>query len=427
VLDGTLPSSRWNPATFFPGFTVQKWKDFSPRFGIAYDLFGTGKTAVKWSIARYVSADGVSTAASNNPQTTVGRTDTRTWNDINGDFTIYNADGSLQSSELGPTTNVNFGKVIPSTNTQDPATLNGFGARGSTIEWQAVVQHELLPRVALTGDYYFRYNGNQLVTDNTLIAAGDFDGPFCITAPLNADLPGGGGYPVCGLYDVKVASRSLQQNNTTFARNFGGIIDHYMGYDVTVSARFGNGTLLQGGVNSQRRVYDTCNAPAPSGTTNNSVDSPEARFCHQELPSRPDFKMLATYNLPLALTVSGTYQISSGPMVTATWQAPNSLISAASALGRNLAAGATATKSIQLIESGSLYAGYQNQLDLRLSRRFNFARYRVRADVNLYNAFNNAYANSINTTFSTTASNQFMRPTAVLAGRLFKIGGQVDF
>ena len=64
---------------------------------------------------------------------------------------------------------------------------------------------------------------------------------------------------------------------------------------------------------------------------------------------------------------------------------------------------------------------------MRLSRRLTFGRYRVRADVNLYNTFNNAYANSINTTFSTTASNQFMRPTAVLAGRLFKIGGQVDF
>ena len=51
----------------------------------------------------------------------------------------------------------------------------------------------------------------------------------------------------------------------------------------------------------------------------------------------------------------------------------------------------------------------------------------MRGDVNVYNVFNNEYANSINTTFSTTASNQFMRPTAVLPGRLFKIGGQIDF
>ena len=216
------------------------------------------------------------------------------------------------------------------------------------------MQHELFPRVALTGDYYFRYNGNQLVRDNTLITKADFDGPFCITAPSSPDLPNGGGYPVCGLYDIKPASRSLQQNNTTFARNFGGIVDHYMGYDVTLSARLANGTILQGGLNAQRRVYDTCNATILSGTTTpNQVDNPEARFCHQELPSRPDFKMLATFNLPLSLIVSGTYQISSGPMVTATWAAPNALIAAPSALGRNLAAGATATKSIQLIEPGS--------------------------------------------------------------------------
>jgi hypothetical protein len=428
VLDGTLPSSRWNPDRFFPGFKVQTWKDFSPRVGIAYDLFGNGKTALKWNIARYVAADGVSTAAANNPQTTVGRTDTRTWTDLNRDYTIYNPDGSLQAAELGPTTNQNFGKVIPSTTTQDSATLNGYNSRGSSIEWQAVVQHALTPRIALTADYYFRYNGNALVTDNTLVTGADFDGPFCITAPRSPDLPDGGGYQVCGLYDVKPASRSLQQNNRTFAKNFGDIVDHYMGYDLSVSARFADGGLIQGGLNAQRRVYDTCNAPGLAvltGTPVNQVDNPESRFCHQVLPYRPDLKLLASYNLPFALTASGTYQMSSGPMIVALWAAPNSVI--APALNRNLAAGLNATKVIQLIEPGSEYAGYQNQLDLRLSRRMTFGRYRARLDANVYNVFNNSYANSINTTFSTTASNQFMRPTAVLAGRLFKIGGQIEF
>jgi hypothetical protein len=425
VLDGTLPSSRWNPAQRFDGFRVQTWKDFSPRVGIAYDIFGNGKTAVKWNIARYVAADGVSTAAANNPQTTIGRTDVRTWNDINRDYTVYNADGSLQANELGPTTNVNFGKVIPSTTVQDPATLNGFNSRGSTIEWQAMVQHALHPRIALTADYYFRYNGNQTVTDNRLVANADFDGPFCITAPLSPDLPDGGGYPVCGLYDIKVASRSLVQNNTTFARNFGGIIDRWMGYDLAITARLPTGGTLQGGVNAQRRVYDTCNAPIPSGATVPQVDSPESRFCRQELPYRPDFKMLASYNLPMNFSISGTMQVSSGPMITATWIAPNSFI--APALNRNLAAGANATKSIQLIAPGTRYAGYQNQIDLRLSRRMRFGPFTARIDANVYNVLNNAYANSINTTFSTSAASQFMRPTAVLAGRLFKIGGQVEF
>jgi hypothetical protein len=47
--------------------------------------------------------------------------------------------------------------------------------------------------------------------------------------------------------------------------------------------------------------------------------------------------------------------------------------------------------------------------------------------VNVYNLFNSDFVNSVNTTFSTTASNQFMRPTNVLQGRLLKVGGQIQF
>jgi hypothetical protein len=179
--------------------------------GVAYDLFGNGKTALKANVARYLAPDGTSTAAANNPQRAIGITDTRNWTDLNGDFTIYNPDGSVQTSELGPTGNANFGKVIPSTTTTDPKTLNGWNARGATTEWQALVQHQLTPRIAVTGGYFFRWIGNQLVTDNTLISAADFDGPFCIAAPSSSQLPGGGGNQVCGLYDIKAAARPLVQ------------------------------------------------------------------------------------------------------------------------------------------------------------------------------------------------------------------------
>jgi hypothetical protein len=80
-----------------------------------------------------------------------------------------------------------------------------------------------------------------------------------------------------------------------------------------------------------------------------------------------------------------------------------------------------------IIEPGTEWAGYLNRLDLRLSKGFNLKRYRFRVDANLYNVFNSAFVNSVNTTFSTTASNQFMRPTSVLQGRLFKVGGQFEF
>src|SRR5205807_6060845 len=91
VADSTLPASRWNPAQSFTGFEVQHWKDLSPRIGVAYDLFGTGKTAIKASFARYVQPEATRIAAASDPQLTIGRTDTRTWRDVNGDYTTYNA------------------------------------------------------------------------------------------------------------------------------------------------------------------------------------------------------------------------------------------------------------------------------------------------------------------------------------------------
>jgi hypothetical protein len=425
VEDGTLPASRWNPSQFFPGFKVQTWKDLSPRLGIAYDLFGDGKTAIKANISRYVNAEGVSTAQANNPQDTIGLTDTRTWRDLNGDFTIYNPDGSVQNDELGSTSNQNFGKVIPTTTTTDPATLNGWNARGSTVEWQIVAQHQLTPTVAINGGYYLRYLGNQRATDNTRITNADFDGPFCINAPSHADLPGGGSYPVCGLYDIKAASRPLVQNNVTFARNFGDVTDQFQGFDFGVTGRFSTRTFVQGGVNAQKRVYDTCAMPAQVGSTTLQVDSPESRFCRQVSPYRPDLKFQASHTLPFDIVVSGAFQFSPGPEVTATWNAPNSIISAA--LGRNLSAGATATKAVSLIEPGTLYTDSLTQLDLRVAKRLTIGRYRLRGDINLYNVFNTDFASAVNTTFSTTAANQFLRPTGVLQGRLFKIGGQIEF
>ena len=192
-----------------------------------------------------------------------------------------------------------------------------------------------------------------------------------------------------------------------------------------MTARFGGGTFIQGGLNGQRRVYDTCNAPILSGTTINQADSPEAQFCHQVTPYRPDFKLAGSRALPGAVVISGTYQHSPGPQITATWNAPNSII--APALGRSLSAGATATKSIQIIAPETRYLKDLTELDLRLSKRFTVGRYRFRADANLYNVFNSDFVSSINTTFSTTGGNQFMRPTGVLQGRLFKVGAQFDF
>src|SRR4030095_6243685 len=370
-----LPAGRWNPAAHFAGFDVQNWKDVRPRLGVSYDLFGTGKTAVKFSVARYVNGEAAGTAAQNNPQTTVGRTDTRTWTD-NGDFTIFNPDGSVQLNELGPTTNVNFGKTVASTTTTNPKLLDGFGVRQNNWEYTVSVPHELAPRVALDAGYYRRSFGNQTVIDNQLTDKSSFDGPFCITAPANVDLPGGGGSQVCGLYDLKPALQGQVRNIRTHAKDFGGIEDVFTGFDINVNARLRTGTFVSGGINAQKRTVNTCDTPLAAAIPgvvvvafaagSQQADSPESRFCDQAFPFRPDVKLLASHTLPGDFVVSGTYQFTQGPNILANWSAPNSLL--APALGRNLAAcpagspatSCTATKTVQLLEPGTAYGEHLN-------------------------------------------------------------------
>jgi hypothetical protein len=423
VLDEELPASRWSPATKFKGFQVQNWKDLSPRAGIAIDLFGNGKTAVRTSFARYVNGEEVATVVQNNPETTIGRTDTRTWRDLNGDFTIFNPDGTVQLSELGPSTNLNFGKVVPSTTTTDPSVLNGWGQRVYNWEYQASVQHQLFKRLSLNWAYYRRSFGNQTMLDNQLADKSSYDGPFCITAPSNKNLPNGGGYQVCGLYDIKPEFQGKVQNLRKLAKTAGGITDVYQGFDVSVIGRFARGTFIQGGINAQTRHLEDCNSPTVA--TVRQVDSPEARFCDQTFPYRPDFKLAGSHNFGWNVILSGTYQFTQGPNILANWAVPNSII--APALGRNLAAGGTATKTVSLVEPGTRNGEHLNQLDLRASKRFQLEGVRLRLDADLYNVFNSNWPFTSNNTFSTAATSQWLRPTNVLQGRLFKVGAQFDF
>src|SRR5206468_12049761 len=66
---------------------LPNWKDVSPRFGVAFDPFGAGKTALKWSLGRYLEGQGMGIAEFVHPLwSTVGTASTRAWSDRNGDY-----------------------------------------------------------------------------------------------------------------------------------------------------------------------------------------------------------------------------------------------------------------------------------------------------------------------------------------------------
>jgi hypothetical protein len=456
TLPEELPASTLNPAQGYGNCPdglnslqnnctgrVQNWKDISPRLGVSFDVFGDGRTAVKTSIARYVNGQQIAVADANNPETTVGTLDTRAWRDLDGNGSPFDAAGNMQFNELTPSASTpNFGKNIATTTVNDLAILNGWGVRQYNWEYAASAQHELAPRVSVSGGYYRRWFGNQTITVDNRYNLSSYDGPFCVNAPADANLPNGGNYQVCGLYDLKPALVSLPASSTiTFSSNYGGEKNIYQGFEVSTMARFRQGAFLQAGVNATKRIVDQCGLVdagikafvLDAGTEVSETYPDGSRACHQVFGYRPDVKLLGSYTLPWDVQLSGTYQFvrgvqngtTGGNSILATWPTPNALIQPV--LGRALSAGA-ASKSVNIIMPGTEYGDNNlNQLDVRFAKRFKIDRYRVRFDFDIYNIFNSNWPFTVSNAFSTAPTASWLRPTNVLPSRFFKIGAQFDF
>jgi hypothetical protein len=429
--------------------TVQNWKDLSPRIGVALDVFGDGRTAVKGSAARYVAGQNIAVADDINPVSALSISDRRPWtNDRDGNGLPLDANGNIQFDELGTSTATpTFGRNV-STTSFDPDVLDGWFKRGHNIEYTIAAQHELTPRAMVYGGWFRRSFGNQTFTDDLRFDQSSYDGPFCISAPSDPRLPGGGGYQVCNLYDLKPSVFALGRpanNLVTFSKNFGGETNVYRGFDINLESRFANGAFIRGGVTAVTRTFDNCNLQkagydaVPGGGTarvNTEVYPDGTSYCHREYPYRPDVRILGSYTLRGDVLVSATYQFSrgvqtggAGPAILATWlvASANFANPAFSTLGRSLNPG-SANKTIQLVREGLDYGDQDlHQLDLRASKRFRFARQRVRFDFDLYNLFNSNWPFTVNNTFANTATAVWLRPTNVLQSRFFKIGAQVDF
>ena len=184
------PEEIFFPSRSTPGY---EWKDITPRVGVAYDLFGNGKTAIRFNIGKYLEAI---TASNNdldmNPITRMVVNSTRGWTDADRDF-VPDCDlmNRGQNGECAPLDNQNLGLPV-FTRTFDPDYVGGWGTRPYNWSIGLGVQHEVVPRVSATVTYNRNWWGNWYVVDNRATSAADYT-PFSILAPLDPRLPGGGG------------------------------------------------------------------------------------------------------------------------------------------------------------------------------------------------------------------------------------------
>jgi hypothetical protein len=282
--------------------------------------------------------------------------------------------------------------------------------------------------LALNVGYFRTWYGNFLVTDNQTLTASNFNS-YCITAPVNPRLPGGGGYPVCGLYDVNPALFGQVHNVVDVNTHFGQQSEVYNGVDLTLNWRVKSGVFLAGGLSLGRTETNNCavvnNAPQLSFINAlSALTAPRATpYCDVVTPwsAQTQLKFAGAYAFPWGIQTSATVQSLSGIPDYATYVATNSVI--APSLGRNLAAGPGGSVIVDLIPPQTQFEGRINQTDLRLTKSFTVNRARLQGMFDVYNALNGSAVLAINARYGPS----WLTPTSILAGRLFKFAVQMSF
>jgi carboxypeptidase family protein len=385
------PAGRWFlPERRLPEIRdVPDWKDISPRFGLAYDIFGDGKTAVKTSLSRYIKSEATNFQGSVNPMGstfTAGLTDTRTWTDSNGDR-IPEVD------ELGPSTNLAYGLPVLTTRPDDKL-REGWGVRGNNWEYAASIQRELLPGLSLTAAYFRRWFGNLVWTDNLLVQETDYV-PFTLVSPLTGEQ--------ITQYNLDPAKRGLFDGLLTMAPQDTQVFN---GVDLLVNGRFGRGGLVNGGVSMGRTVTETCTTYNPNAR----------RFCRVTPPfmAGNQYKFMAAYPLPYSVQFSGTFLSIPGPLIMANYTFSSAVAEVPLTLG---------SLSVNLVEPGTLYGDRSNRVDLRFSKNLRVGATRWRPNIDFLNVFNASPVLTLNNTYGPA----WQRPTTIQVGRMIKLGMQVDF
>jgi len=398
------PAGRWVPARHFDAITnLPSFKEWSPRFSAAYDLFGNAKTAIKGSVSKYLSSMGHDFPDTYNPFFV--DTDRRTWADLNGN-------DRAEDNEIGPPQKSNFGLKAPRRPGDDLKRLADWEYSGS-------VQQQLTSRLSGTFAYIRRRFINRGASVNTFTDPNPNSPTFSYRAYQIPD-PRNNGQTITvynlnpglsGLTDIVDTSSDVNRT-------------YWNGIEATANGRFGAGTTLYGGFTMGGASQNLCDVVDP----NNTVTTPSAttgatglRYCERSEKWRPQFKLGGARLMPFDIQLSGTYVAFPGNGLPIFYNVSRTTF-------RN-ATGVTLTQTQVVVplddpSRPDRYLPVQQQLDLRLAKILRFGGgKRLNINVDIFNALN---FNTVQGEVLAFGSRLGLF-TSQLPGRLIQFGGQVYF
>jgi Carboxypeptidase regulatory-like domain len=427
VMGGYSPAGRFVPERQFEEIlNTPNWSDWAPRFALVYDLFGNAKTALKYSINRYNRSVTTGVADDYNPLGTA--TATLPWTDLNGDNIAQGdsqmVNGVRQScTYLAPGCEIDFGNLNSTFGVQDVNEYGGF-PRTWNLEQGLELQHELMPRLSLTGSWF---HGDFYDLNTTINRALQFDGdpalnphftPFTVYNPETGE--------AITAYGLKTASRPAVNPDDeldTFDPNRKTI---YNAFNLEFKARPGAGAQIFGGISFEREIDVNCTVP----------DNPNSlRFCDEknlDIPYKKNVKLAGSYPLPWGVTFSAALQsnipdTSTRVMTFTTGQTRYPVNCAAPCPANTVIVPRTVanqtTMTVALVPGPAVLVERITQLDIKLAKTIRFGRVSV---LPTFEAFNINNSDAIISYQSTNIlSGQYLAPNSIMQPRMIGVGATV--
>jgi hypothetical protein len=422
---------RFANSPAYDDITLPTWATWSPRTSAVYDVFGDGKTAVRFGFNKFVTAGSTGFAQLYSP-TALNDSTNLPWTDVNEDDI---AQGERGCAYLTAGCEINFASLSPSFGVRSLTNFDPDLKRPYQLSYNLGVSQEVLPGVSVSFEWY-RNDFKDMIERNNILR--DFNS----YNPVDVVTPDG---QVVRAYDVKREFRSALAN---IDRTEPDLKRAYSGFDLGFNARVRGGMRIFGGFNLERTLSDTCAA---------GTDPNFQLYCDQwetGIPWQKQFKATAVYPLPWwGITVSGAWQSLNGYLLgrqalqygvfTAgtgfdfpTGDGSYYLVTPSTRYAANctgpcrpgeLVIPNMETPEIRVLMAppGTEYTPRLNQVDFSASKSFRVGRLTVLPKMDIFNILNSDDYSAVSSMQFGGPGSSYMRPSVILQARIIRIGADV--